>query len=105
MDPIVEFDAGRGPQVAGEPAGARLLRYLENECRFLTQAEPPTTAQVAAVLHALADHTAIMAALAYRPDDTSPWPEATSMGRWFHDTADQLTLATHVLPPAGGRDE
>ena len=43
--------------------------------------------QVSLVLHALADHTAIMGMLKYRPDPTSPWPEATSVGRWLKDVA------------------
>lgn len=48
--------------------------------------------QVAIVLHALADHTAIMVALNYDMERRrGPWPEATGMGRWFHDVADQLT--------------
>lgn len=78
----------RGPQVAGEPAAARLMRSLDYR---LSGAEALSEVQVAIVLHALADHTAIQAALAHRPDPTSPWPHATSMGRWFHDVADQLT--------------
>lgn len=45
---------------------------------------------VACVLKALADHTLIMEMIEHRPDPSSPWPEATSVGRWFHDAADKL---------------
>lgn len=45
---------------------------------------------VACVLKALADNTLIMEMMAHKPDDTSPWPEAISVGRWFHDAADKL---------------
>lgn len=75
------------PTVAGEPAGKRLMRNLDNR---RTDADIPTANQVAMVLHALADHTAIMEALEYRPDPTSPWQEATSIGRWLHDVGDTL---------------
>ncbi len=43
------------------------------------------------VLHALADHTAIQAALRHR-FEPGYWPEATSMGRWYHDVADVLEV-------------
>lgn len=49
-----------------------------------------TPSQVAAVLHGLADHTALMAALDYSKPEDGYWPEATSLGRWLHDTANQL---------------
>lgn len=78
----------RTPTVAGEPAGKRLMKALDN--RRFDGAAKPNANQVAMVLHALADHTAIMEALKYRPDLTSPWPEATSIGRWMHDTGDQI---------------
>lgn len=79
----------RGPIVAGEPAAARLLTQTRRECRNW-DVDPPTARQIAMVLHALADHTAIEAALRHRPDPDSPWPHATSMGRWFHDVGDQM---------------
>jgi len=78
----------RGPQVGGESSGARLLRALDY--RQHPGVRRLTPAEVAVVLHALADHTAITAALDYHPDPDSPWPQATSMGRWLHDTADVL---------------
>lgn len=87
----------RGPQVAGELAIDRLMRQLDYR---LTDAAPLTRQQVAVVLRALADHTAITAALRWRVDPDSPWPEATSIGRWLHDTADQVDLP----PSAPGRN-
>ena len=70
-----------------ESAGDRIMRSLDNR---ITGEPKPTPKQVAMVLHALADHTVILSALEHRPDPTSPWPQATSMGRWFHDVADDL---------------
>jgi len=31
-----------------------------------------------------------MSALQHRRDDSSPWPEATSIGRWLHDVGNDL---------------
>lgn len=76
------------PMVAGEPAGERIMKSLDNR-RFDGVAKP-NRQQVAMVLHALADHTAIMEMLKHRPDPTSPWQEATSVGRWMHDVGDTL---------------
>jgi hypothetical protein len=76
------------PAVCGESAADRLWRSLDYR---LSPTTPGLTRnQVAIVLHALADHTAITEALRYRRDESSPWPEANSLGRWFHDTADQM---------------
>lgn len=74
-------------EVAGESASERIMRSLDNR---RTGEPKPTKKQVAMVLHALADHTAIMEMLKHRPDETSPWKEATSVGRWFHDVGDEL---------------
>lgn len=74
-------------QVSGGNATDRLMQSLDNR---RTGEPKPSKLQVAMVLHALADHTAIMKMLKHRPDPTSPWPEATSIGRWFHDVADEL---------------
>jgi len=52
-----------------ESAGDRIMRSLDNR---ITREPKPTRKQVAMVLHALADHTAIMSALEHRPDPTSP---------------------------------
>ena len=73
--------------VAGQPADERIIQSLDNR---ITNEPKPIRKQVAMVLHALADHTAILAMLAHRPDPTSPWPEATSIGRWFHDVGHLL---------------
>lgn len=79
------------PMVAGQLASTRLLEQISYRQRERGFTEPlPSSSQVAMVLHALADHTAIMSALQHRPDPNSPWPEATSIGRWFHDVADEL---------------
>lgn len=77
-----------GPMVAGEPAADRLMRSLDY--RLSPGVEPLTREQVAVVLHALADHTALVAALAHRRDESSPWPDVLSIGRWLHDVADRL---------------
>lgn len=94
-----------GPMVVGERAADRLMRSLDYRL------SPPgterlTAAQVAVVLHALADHTALEAARVYSRDyppgsgrpDTS-WPTSTSIGRWLHDTASQLEDQPHVRSP------
>lgn len=76
-------------KVAGQNATDRLMGQIHQENRRI-DGEPPTAMQVAMVLHALADHTAIMEMLKHRPDPTSPWPKATSVGRWFHDVGDAM---------------
>lgn len=74
-----------------ETAADRLMKAVDiQHSTGLYDCEKPTPMQVAVVLHALADHTAIMSALKYRPDPTSPWPEATSIGRWYHDVGSDL---------------
>lgn len=76
--------------VGKETAADRLMQNLDY--RLYPNTERLTRAQVAVVMHALADHTAIQAAMTYDPprDDTYPWPVATSIGRWFHAVADEL---------------
>ncbi len=69
--------------------------------RLNPEVAPLTREQVAVVLHALADHTALEAArvhdrlerghLGSGPARVALWPTSTSIGRWLHDTADQLT--------------
>lgn len=83
-------------KVAGQPAEERLMDAVAREAKFYLN-QPmhkgeiaPSPIQVAIVLHALADHTAIMDMLEHRPDPTSPWPHATSVGRWFHDVGHVL---------------
>lgn len=83
-------------KIAGQDAHKRLMESVAKESKFyLNQPmhageKPPSPIQVAIVLHALADHTAIMSMLNHRPDPTSPWPHATSVGRWFHDVGHDL---------------
>ena len=86
-----------GPQVGGESAADRLMRSLDY--RLHPQARPLTRDEVAVVLHALADHTAITAALDWRVDPGSPWPQALSVGRWMHDVGDQLERAEDAPLP------
>jgi hypothetical protein len=87
-------------EVAGEPAAVRLMRQVNYGQR--RHDEPvPSPRQVAMVLHALADHTAIMSALQHRRDENSPWPEATSIGRWLHDVGDYLDWHGDDQPLAG----
>jgi hypothetical protein len=74
-------------RVSDQYAADRLMEQISYQQRRIPGATP-THMQVAMVLHALADHTAIMSALKHRPDPTSPWPEATSVGRWLHDVGD-----------------
>lgn len=82
-----------GPIVAGEPAAVRLMRNLDY--RLHPDARRLTADEVAVVLRALADHTAITEALRWNPPGDGLWPEATSMGRWFHDVADDLERSHH----------
>ena len=70
-----------GPHVAGERAADRLLRSLGYR---LAGVDPPSQKQIVAVLRALADHTALTAAIAYHHEP------AIAVGRWLHDTADQM---------------
>lgn len=91
-----------GPQVPlgdkMENASDRIMRSLDNR---RTGAAKPTRVQVAMVLHALADHTAIMQMTRYDrmgkaqqgedpKKETSYWPTETSIGRWFHAVGDDL---------------
>lgn len=79
----------REVKVANQLAADRLMQQISHTKRRIDEPMPSRN-QVAMVLHALADHTAIMSALEHRPDPTSPWPEATSIGRWLHDVGDDL---------------
>lgn len=86
------------PMVGNESAADRLLRSLDNRRDGTPK---PTPAQVAMVMRALADHTAIMQMVRYdrmgkeqqgekSNEETKWWPTETSIGRWFHGVADQL---------------
>ena len=74
------------------------MRSLDNR---LTGEPKPTRLQVAMVLRAMADHTAIMEMVKYdrmgrEPQGEDPaketkwWPTETSIGRWFHAVSAQL---------------
>lgn len=81
-----------GPMVAGEPAADRLMASVA--WRIPQGCPPISRDQVALVLHALADHAALEAARTYRRASDQPGdfhPTSTAIGRWLHDTADQLT--------------
>ena len=53
---------------------------------------PPSRGQVAAVLHALADHTGLVQAVTWSPPDDGYEPVATSVGRWLHAYGDVMEL-------------
>lgn len=76
-----------GPTVCGQPAADRLLAHVH---WLAPPNDPPISADVVAIiLRALADYTALVEAVRWRPDPTDPSP-AVSVGRWLHDVADQL---------------
>lgn len=81
---------------------------------------PPTRRQIAAVMHALADHThnmhmvggAVTALGTDRADFGEAWVRATGLGRYFHALGDRLeetapqTVAPVVpSPPEPSKDE
>lgn len=79
-----------------ENASARIMRSLDNR---LHDEPKPTPAQVAMVLHALADHTAIMDMVKFdrlehngenKGKESKYWPTEISIGRWFHAVANDL---------------
>lgn len=83
--------------VAGELAAKRLMKALDNR-RFDGHPKPDAK-QVAMVMHALADHTAIMEMTRYdrlehngsnAGKESEYWPTETSIGRWFHAVGDDL---------------
>jgi hypothetical protein len=75
--------------VGGMDVVDRLRHSLAAEARLYEGERPLTDRQLAMVMHALADHTLIQAAMAYDTSQT-PWPEATSIGRFFHAVGDLL---------------
>lgn len=73
-------------------ARVRLRQQVDNEARSWNADVPaPSDDQIAMVLHALADHTAIMQALVYRPPEDGMWPGASSVGRWLQDYGDYMS--------------
>lgn len=76
----------RWPTVAGQSAADRLMGALA----LTRDGRDRTHAQVAVVLHALADHSALEAARQYRYAPGGHCPRSQSIGRWLHDVADHL---------------
>ncbi len=82
-------------KATGENAADRIMKALDN--RLMNGHPKPDRKQVAMVLHALADHTAIMEMVQFdRMSKWHPgqeeelWPTETSIGRWFHGVGDDL---------------
>lgn len=79
-----------GPMVVNERAADRLCTAIERLAPSLGIVAPTRT-QVAAVLHALSDYTALESAINWRrPDDHILSPDVIALGRWLHDVGDQL---------------
>lgn len=71
--------------IGQDEAVHRILASVERERRIHGEPEP-TPGQVAMVLHALADYTALQQALRWG----SAEDPAQSVGRWLHDLADEI---------------
>lgn len=87
-----------GPEVAGQLASERLMGQVLRNFKQ-DSGLPMIDAVVVATLHSLADHTALLAAMRYSPDNPDGPGEAgqaTSMGRWLHAVADQVEGRTWV---------
>lgn len=89
------------PKVAGKSASEHLMQKIRYKQGSNLYAPMPSEKQVALVLHALADHTAILAMTNYdrmgkAPQGEDPaketkfWATETSIGRWFQAVADDL---------------
>lgn len=81
-------------KATGENAADRIMKQLDNR---LTGEPKPTRKQVGMVLHALADHTAIVEMVQFdrrsrhHPErEEEYWPTETSVGRWFYGVGDDL---------------
>lgn len=72
-------------RVGDLPIDERLMGQVK---RYLRVPGVPSLPQVAAVVHALADHTALQQAVAWRSAEGGD--SATSVGRWLHDLGDHL---------------
>lgn len=84
--------------IGGVDAVARLQRQICAEARMFPDDGPPSAAQVAMVLHALADHASLQLALQFARPDDGHWPEATSVGRFLHAYGDRFDELAHSLP-------
>jgi hypothetical protein len=86
--------AAREWHIGGVDAADRLMGQIQHQRWRTPDTPPPNEAQVAMVLHALADHTALEAARVYdrtrdgKEDDL--WPTSLSIGRWLHDLGDYI---------------
>jgi hypothetical protein len=76
-------------QIGGVDARTRLVQAVHHEARTYVEG-PPTQAQIAMVLHALADHTSLLVALNFDPPVDGFWPEASSVGRFLHHYGDYI---------------
>ncbi len=74
-------------QIGGTDPAKRLMGQIS---LYSKTAPVPTPEQVAAVLHALADYTAIVQAVNHSRDTDDPHPEAISVVRWLHKYGDNL---------------
>ncbi|MGW8431539.1 hypothetical protein ACWGJ9_10650 [Curtobacterium citreum] len=86
--------------IAGEHAGDRLMRQQAlTSAVHLGNEQPPTRRQVAAVLHALSDHTQLSRLLsddveALAADRPGAGQQADGVGRYLQGIADHLRAGT-----------
>ncbi len=71
--------------IGGMDPAYRLLSQVRH---YSTVEEPPSSEQVAAVLHALADYTSMKQAVTWVPDNIGD--TAHSICRWLHNYGDYL---------------
>ena len=78
------------PWVGDQSAADRLRSNLDY--RLHPNAERLTDEQIAIVLHGLADHTMLMAAVNWNPEGSymSSNSAASSVGQWLHRVADDF---------------
>jgi hypothetical protein len=85
-------------KIGGMDAAERLRTQVAAQARRFPGVPLPTDQQLAVVLHALADHTALVAALNF--DRSGAWPDATSVGRFLHAWGDRFEDEAASQPPA-----
>lgn len=80
-----------------DPAKDRLMQQVQRQNWRRPDVPAPTPHQVAMVLHALADHTALEQARVWdrtendgSGNETTFCPTSTSIGRWLHAFGDLL---------------
>lgn len=69
-----------------DPVERLILAVIENSYRGSPPQGPPSPQQISYVLHALADHTALLHAVDFDVNEDS----ATSVGRWLHAYGDTI---------------